>query len=99
MAAIENRKLLIQRYNNLAKELDENNPTLFNDDIPYEKVIPQSSTTKTPEKESNEIKPVETAKDTSSYNHYGRYRNFRDKRGNKLKHKLFKNKNKRKNRR
>ena len=99
MAAIENRKLLIQRYNNLAKELDENNPTLFNDDIPYEKVIPQSSTTKTPEKESNEIKPVETAKDTSSYNHYGRYRGFRDKRGNKLKRKLFRNKNKRKNRR
>ena len=99
MTAIENRKLLIQRYNNLAKELDENNPALFNDDIPYEKVIPQASTTKALEKESNEIKPVETAKDSSIYNHYGRYRGFRNKRGNKLKRKLFRNKNKLKNRR
>lgn len=99
MAAIENRKRLIQRYNDLARELNSTNPALFNDDIPYEKVIPTSSTTKAPEKDSNEIMPTEKAKDTSSYNHYGRYRKFRDKRGNKLKHKLFKNKNKRKNRR
>lgn len=99
MTAIENRKLLIQRYNNLAKELDENNAALFSDDIPYEKVIPQASMTKAPVKESNEIKPVETAKDTSSYNHYGRWRGLRDKRGNKIKRKLFRNKNKRKNRR
>lgn len=99
LIAIENRKRLIQRYNDLAKELDENNPILFNDDIPYEKVIPQSSTTKVPEKVSTEIKPAEMAKDTSGYIHSSKYRGFRDKKGNKLKRKLFRNKNKRKNRR
>lgn len=99
MAAIENRKRLIQRYNNLAQELNSTNPALFNDDIPYEKVIPTSSTTKAPEKDSTEITPTEKTKETSSYILYGRSRRFRDKRGNKLKRNLFRNKNKRKNRR
>lgn len=99
LIAIENRKRLIQRYNDLAKELDENNPILFNDDIPYEKVIPQSSTTNIPENVSTEIKPTEMAKATSGYNYSGKHRRFRDKKCNKLKRKLYRNKNKRKNRR
>lgn len=99
MAAIENRKRLIQRYNDLARELNSTNPALFNDDIPYEKVIPSSSITKVPEKDSTEISPTEKTKETSSYIHCGRYRRFRDKRGNKLKRNLFRNKNKRKNKR
>ncbi len=98
MAAIENRKRLIQRYNDLAKELNPTDPALFNDDIPYEKVIPPSSITKVIEKNYAEIRPTEKTKETSSYNHYGRYHRVRDKRGNKLKRKFLKKKNKRRNR-
>ena len=99
MAAIENRKRLIQRYNDLAKELDENNPVLFNDDIPYEKVIPQPSVTITPEEPATEPKSSSEKKDSSVISQYGRHRRPRDRRGNKLKRKFFKNKIKRKNRR
>lgn len=99
MAAIENRKRLIQRYNDLAKELDENNPVLFNDDIPYEKVIPQPSGTITPEEPATEPKSSSEKKDSSVISQYGRHRRPRDRRGNKLKRKFFKNKIKRKNRR
>ena len=99
MAAIENRKRLIQRYNDLAKELDENNPVLFNDDIPYEKVIPQPSVTITPEEPATEHKSSSEKKDSSVISQYGRHRRPRDRRGNKLKRKIFKNKIKRKNRR
>ncbi|WP_289765289.1 protein phosphatase 2C domain-containing protein [Bacteroides acidifaciens] len=99
MAAIENRKRLIQRYNDLAKELDENNPVLFNDDIPYEKVIPQPSVTITPEEPATEPKSSSEKKDSSVISQYGRLRRPRDRRGNKLKRKFFKNKIKRKNRR
>ena len=38
-AAIEIRKKLIDRFNSLAREMDSENPKLFVDDIPYEKVI------------------------------------------------------------
>lgn len=99
MAAIENRKRLIQRYNDLAKELDEKNPVLFNDDIPYEKVIPQPSVTITPEEPATEPKSSSEKKDSSVISQYGRHRRPRDRRGNKLKRKFFKNKIKRKNRR
>lgn len=91
MAAIENRKRLIQRYNDLAKELDENNPVLFNDDIPYEKVIPQPSVTITPEEPATEPKSSSEKKDSSVISQYGRHRRPRDRRGNKLKRKFFKN--------
>lgn len=99
MAAIENRKRLIQRYNDLAKELNENNPVLFNDDIPYEKVIPQPLGTITPEETATKPTSSSEKKDSSTISQYGRHCRPRDRRGNKLKRKLFKNKIKRKNRR
>lgn len=99
MAAIENRKRLIQRYNDLAKELDENNPVLFNDDIPYEKVIPQYSETITPEEPATEPASSSEKKDSSAISQYGRHCRPRNRRGNKLKRRLFKNIIKRKNRR
>lgn len=40
LSSIELRRKLIERYNNLAKELNNENPKIFNDDIPYDKVIP-----------------------------------------------------------
>lgn len=40
LSAIEVRKKLIERYNVLSKELNPEDPKMFADDIPYEKVIP-----------------------------------------------------------
>lgn len=40
LSAIETRKKLIERYNVLARELNGENPKIFVDDIPYDKVIP-----------------------------------------------------------
>ena len=103
MAAVEIRKRLIERYDTLAKELNEDNPKFFHDDIPYEKVIPQLTLSDTSTQKETEIsKPDESDKnpklsDTGSHI-YGKRRAFRERRNLKLKRKLHKKKNKRRNR-
>ncbi len=64
LASIDARKRLIDRHNALAKELDADNPNLFIDDIPYEKVIPaedpiQSEDPVQPEKGVQPAEPVQ----------------------------------------
>lgn len=99
LAAIEVRKKMIVRYNALASELNSENPKLFNDDIPYEKVIPP-----TPEKHSQQMNITNISKSETSHSSdkknevgpysYGRPRGIREKRAYKLKRKFLKKKGK-----
>lgn len=101
-SAIEIRKRLIERYDTLAKELNKDNPKLFHDDIPYEKVIPQPTLSgisvqkKTETSISNEHDKSSKHPDTRTHI-YGKRHAFKDKRNLKLKRKFLRNKNKRKN--
>lgn len=97
LTAFDVRKKLITRYNVLALELDNENPKSFNDDIPYEKVIPQSSIKQDGE---NKVEPASAVtqnyeKKKDSVPHlYGKLRRVRDKRFSKHKHKFVKKKGK-----
>lgn len=96
LSAIEVRKKLIARYNALALELDSNNPKSFNDDIPYEKVIPQEPVKQDVQEDSKSPEPqtVEKKNYTTPSSFYGKPRGIRDKRTNKLKRKFLKRKGK-----
>ena len=97
LAAVDVRKKLIARYNALALELDNENPESFNDDIPYEKVIPQT-TNKQDEKNKVESEFAITQnpekKNVSALYLYGKPRGIRDKRTYKHKRKSLKKRGK-----
>ena len=97
--AIENRKKLIERYNNLAKELDSEKPKLFIDDIPYEKVVPQEEPT-TDEKQTigDAGSETETAKEHKEKNSSIQLRNILKKQKKQFNRRFQKNKKKRKRR-
>lgn len=56
--AIEARKRLINRYNKLASELESDTPKEFEDDIPYDKVVPAEKQQKAAEKSDNQASDV-----------------------------------------
>jgi len=77
ISAIKVRKKLIERYNVLSKELNSENPKVFVDDIPYEKVIPtteQIEPKKVNEQETKDIVKAASDSHVSSSSYYQRYR-------------------------
>lgn len=101
-SAVEIRKRLIERYDTLAKELNEDNPKLFLDDIPYEKVIPQPTLSDTSAQKETETSisenPNKSPKLPDAGSHiYGKRRTFKDRRNLKLKRKFLKKKRRNRN--
>lgn len=96
--AILFRKKLIARYDSLAKELNEECPCVFNDDIPYEKVVAQVASNpliKTSEPVDTFMNAKRCVNPRSCKPKRTIKRGFRDRKNHKLKSKFLKKKGRR----